>query len=250
MTKYTIIKAFQKHFPFPIWKIEVDCSNNCLAIEYRDPTDTLPTFAVISFDGGTLLDNYTATEKEWTLEAIQGEFLIFKRFGSSSPLQAGIKVLHFPSKSIIFTHHEYVLKDVHKGRLRAAHRSIPAGLEFFIEIATGIVTNNAEENFTFPDANITYPIPYQGNLPYFIKDLYFEDQIWLQPYKDFFIWSYHKKTGSSFDLHLCLSNKNEILDRKIVLSGLDKLIPQPYFQVKGYIFFLSNTKQEIAAYLV
>lgn len=249
-SKYTIFNVFQKHFPFPIWKIEVDCLNNYLAIEYRNPEDTLPTFAVISFAGNILLENYTASEKEWTLEAIQGDFLIFKRFGSSSPIQAGIQVYHFPSQCIVFTHREYVLKDVYTNTLKVTHRSIPSGLEFFVDIATGTVSNKTEGDIHLPYVNIIYPIPYQGNLPHFIKDLCFIDQIWLHPYKEVFIWSYHKITDQSLDLHLCLSTKNEIIDSKIILSGLDKLIPQPYFQVKDHIFFLSHTKQEIAAYLV
>lgn len=249
-SKYTIFNLFQKHFPFPIWKIEVDCANNCLAIEYRDPENTLPTFAVVDFEGNSLLENYTASEKEWTLEAIQEDFLILKRFGSSSPIQAGIQVYHIPSQSILFSHMEYVLKDVYTNTLKVTHRSIPSGLEFFIDIATGLVSNKIEGDINLPLFNITYPLPYQGNLPHFIKELAFEDQIWLHPHKDIYVWSYHKKTAQSLDLHLCLSTKNEILDNKLILSGLDKLIPQPYFQVKDHIFFLSNTKQEIVAYLV
>lgn len=250
MNKYTINKAFQKHFPFPIWKIEVDCSNNCLAIEYRNPTNTLPSFSVINFNGDTILENYTISEKEWTIESIQGDFLIFKRFGTSSPVQAGIQVVHIPSQSIVFVYLEYILKDVYNGKLKVAHRSIPSGLEYYIDLKTGMVNTSIEVPFQLPPNTIAYPIPYQGRLPHFIKEISFEDQIWLQTYRDIFIWSYHKKTNNAFDLYLSLSTRNEILDHKIVLKGLDKLIPQPYFQVKGHIFFLSNTKQEIAAYLV
>ncbi|MBL1407295.1 hypothetical protein [Sphingobacterium faecale] len=250
MNKYTINKAFEKHFPFPIWKIEVDCSNNCLAIEYRNPTDTLPSFAVVTFEGDTLLENYTALEKEWTIASIQDDYLIFKRFGASSPIQAGIQVLHIPSQSIIFCYQEYVIKGVYEGIIKAAHRSIPSGIDYYIDLKTGIVDSGARSSLHLPHNNITYPISYQGYVPDFIESFSFEDQIWLQPYKEIFIWSYHKKNNNSFDLYLSLSTKNEILDNKIILTGLDRLIPQPYFQVKGHIFFLSNTKQEIATYLV
>ncbi len=250
MNKYTINKAFEKHFPFPIWKIEVDCSNNCLAIEYRDPADTRPSFSVINFEGENILENYTASEKEWTLEAIQGDFLIFKRFGASSPIQPGIEVLHIPSQSIVFSYREYVLKEVYTEGLKAVHRSIPSGIEYYIELKSGAVRTTAGEIFQVPHSTITYPISFQGKLPHFITSLPFEDQIWLQTYQEIFIWSYHKKRNDSYELHLTLSTRNEILDSKIILKGLDRLIPQPYFQVKRHIFFLSNTKQEIATYLV
>lgn len=250
MSKYTIKKAFEKHYPFPIWKIEVDCAINCLAIEFRNPDTTTPSFTVVDFDGNTLLENYTPDEKEWTLESIQGDFLILKRIGSTSPIQAGIQIFDIPSQRVICVHMEYVLKEVYINRLKVTHRSIPAGFDYYIDISTGKVSSNGVKETQLPQNLVSYPIAYQGRLPEFIQLLSFEDQIWLQPHNDIFIWSYHIKTTHSLDLHLCLSSKTEILDSKIVLNNLDKLIPQPYFKVKDYIFFLSNTKQEIAAYLV
>ncbi|MFD2557030.1 hypothetical protein [Sphingobacterium tabacisoli] len=250
MNKYTINKAFEKHFPFPIWKIEVDCSNNCLAIEYRNPTDTLPSFSVINFEGESILEKYTASEKEWTLEAIQDEYLIFKRFGTSSPIQAGIEVLHIPSQSIVFSYREYVLKEVYRGWLKVAHRSIPSGVDYYINLKNGTVHRTVDQAFQLPHNTVTYPVPFHGKLPHFVESLSFEDKLWLQTHQEIFIWCYHKKEDDHYDLHLSLSTKNEILDSKIILKGLNRLIPQPYFQVKGHIFFLSNTKQEIATYLV
>lgn len=250
MNKYTINKAFEKHFSYPVWKIEVDCLHNRFVVEYRDPTHTIPSFSVITFEGDTVLENYTISEKEWTIEAIQGDFLIFKRFGTSSPIQAGVQVLHIPSQSVVSYYQQYILKEVYNGILKVAHRSIPSGLEYYMDLESGDVGTKTPVSLLLPYNSITYPIPYQGHLPDFIKDLAPDDQIWLQPYQNIFIWSYHKKHNNNFDLYLCLSTKNEILDHKIILKGLDRLIPQPYFQVKGHIFFLSNTKQEIATYLV
>jgi len=250
MTKYTINKAFEKSFPYPIWKIEVDCTKKCIAIEYRNPDNTLPTFSVFDFFGQDLLDSFEEKEKEWTLEAVQGDHLILKQFGSNTPIKEGIKIVHIPSKEIIYTGMEYILQDVFDGYIKAAHRSIPSGLDFYINIPTGEIQNHMITPAVYPLNHIHYPLPHTGKLPKFMQHLLVEDTIWLQPFKDNFIWAYHTKTDDSYNLHLCLSSRTEILDTTIILNNLAKLIPQPYFEVEEYIFFLSNTKQEIVAYLV
>src|SRR5690606_6771777 len=150
VNKYTINKAFEKSFPFPIWKIEVDSANNRMAIEYRDPKTTIPHFSVLDFDGNTHCDEITVKEKEWTLEAIQGEFLILKRFGASSPIEAGICIIHYPTGRTILTAMEYVLQEVYQNIILARHRSIPGGLIFSIDIATGQITQSKRDDYIYP----------------------------------------------------------------------------------------------------
>lgn len=250
MNKYTINKTFERNFPFPIWKIEVDTTHAQIAIECRNPESTLPIFSVFSFEGLDKLEYYEVDNKEWTLEDIQGDFLILKRFGDFSPVQAGIQVIHIPSGISVFTYMEYVIKEIWKDTIVAYHRSIPSGLLFYIDIQTGEITNKYEGNQEFPFRDIHYPIPYQGKLPAFLDYLSFVDQIWLQPYCDLYLWSYHTQNTNSYNLNLSLSSKNELFDSKIIIEDLEKLIPQPYFTVKGYIFFLSSNKMKISSYLV
>ncbi|NGM61440.1 hypothetical protein G5B30_05845 [Sphingobacterium sp. SGG-5] len=250
VNKYTINKAFEKSFPFPIWKIEVDCAHNRMAIEYRDPETTIPHFSVLDFDGNIRDDEVTTKEKEWTLEAIQGEFLVLKRFGASSPIEAGICIIHYPTNRTIVTAMEYVLQEVYQGILLARHRSIPGGLVFQIDIATGQITQSKRNDYSYPVSHIHYPIAYTANLPAFIREIPFVDQVWLLPMDDVYIWAYHLAAANKYNLILSLSTKNELLDTKVVLENLNRLIPQPFFQVERYIFFLSNTKQEIITYLV
>lgn len=250
MTKYTIKKIFERNFNLPIWKIEVDCTENLLAVECRDPDSTLPSFFVLDFEGTLLAKEITSEEKEWTLEAIQNHFIILKKYGSSSPIQPGIQIIHSLSGLVIANYPEYVLKDVYQDYILATHRTIPSGLNYYINIKDGSVSNSKPKELQLPLINIHYPIPYDGSLPSFVKELTFEDQIWLQPYKENFLWSYHTKESNGYSLHLSLSSKNQIIDSKIILFNLPQLIPQPYFTVKEYIFFLTNTKQEIAVYLV
>ena len=250
MTKYTINKAFEKNFPYPIWKIEMDCEHSMLALECRQIDNTFPVVYVLDFNGNTLLNEYNLDAKEWTLESIQGDYLIFKKFGSYSPIQSGIKVIHIPSKTQCFEYMEYVIKEVYQGVIQAFHRSIPSGIYFYIDIMTGDISNTSNSNLQYPHRDINYPIPYQRNLPTFMRDINYIDQIWLQPYNDLFLWSYHSKSEHQYHLNLTLSSKNEVFDSKIILNGIDKLIPQPYFTVKDKIFFLSGNKMNISAYLV
>lgn len=250
MTKYTINKAFEKSFPQPIWKIEVDAAQNCIAIEYRDPNTTLPIFSIFDFKGRDILPRYLELEKEWTLEAIQSDFLILKQYGSNTPIKEGIKIIHIPTATVVYTGMEYILQDVYQGIIKATHRSIPSGLDFFIEIATGNIIHAAQHVLSYPCSGVHYPLPYTGAIPSFMQHVSFEDTIWIQTMNDHFIWAYHVTAQNNYDLHLSITSKKEIVDTKIILKNLDKLIPQPYFQVKEYIFFLSNTKQEIVAYFV
>lgn len=250
MNKYTINKVFAKEFPFPIWKIEVDSASNCIVIEYRDPQTTLPYFSILGFDGASKCSPLSVDEKEWTLEALQGDFLILKRFGGSSPIEAGIRIVHYPTGQTVCHFMEYVLQEVYQDVILARHRSIPSGLTFVIEIATGQVSPYQNTDLHYPPFDVQYPLAYQGKKPPFVEEIPYIENIWLQPHHDLFIWAYHIAAGDKFDLHLCLSSKTEILDSKIVLKDLDRLILQPFFQVKGHIFFLSNTKLEITTYLV
>lgn len=250
MNKYTINNVFERNFPFPIWKIEVDCLHNQLAVECRDPDSTLPIFYVLNFKGNLLLEQFHSESREWTLEDIQGDYLILKRFGEYSPIQAGIQVIHIPTKSTVFTYVEYIIKEVFNKVIQAYHRSIPSGLFFYIDIVTGEVSNTPSFDTSFPVRDIRYPIPFQGTVPSFLNQISFIDQIWLQPYKDLFLWSYHTQTANHYHLSLSLSSRNELYDTKVIIDDMDKLIPQPYFTVKDHIFFLSSNKMKISSYLV
>jgi len=249
MTKYTINKVFERNFQFPIWKMEVDTVNNLLAVESRNQTDTLPYFSIIDFEGLTHIDHMAAEAKEWTLEGVQGDYLILKRFGDYSPIQAGIQIIHIPSRTVLCTHLEYIIKEVYTEYIVARHRLIPSGIDYLIHIPTGnLMVQHIPLVYCVRDIN--YPVPYQGQVPKFMQTIDFTDQLWLQPHRDLFLWSYHTIQSSKYALNLSISTKTELLDSKIMLNDLDKLIPQPYFTVKDYIFILSGDKMKISTYLV
>lgn len=250
MNKYTIKKLFEKPFPYPVWKIEVDSICQNIAVESRDPNSTFPNYTIYTFEGQTLLDNYLINEKEWTIASIQGEYLILKKFGTSTPVQSGIRIIHFPTQTIIADLTEYIFQYTKNNTLIAIHRAIPTGLIYYITISTGKVETKINEDINDYPNLVTTPIPYRGKLPPFMSGITYEDQIWIQPLKDIFIWTYHTKKDDMYILSLTLSSKNEILIHEDILNNLNKLILQPYFAVNNYIFFLSDTKQKIITYLV
>lgn len=250
MTKYTINKLFEKTFKNPIWKIEVDSITHNLAVECRNTENTLPSFTVYSFSGEVYLEEYSVEAKEWTLEAIQGDYMILKKYGSGSPIQAGIQIIHIPSATPVVSFSEYILKEVHANTLIAVHQRIPSGLNFYINIETGEVTNQQPDKSDYYPSLTNYPVEYLGKRPSFIEKIDVEGQLLFQPIGNIFIWTYHDKTEFGYNLNLVLSSKNEILDERIVLKNSKKLIFHPYFNVDNYIFFLSDTKQEIVTYLV
>lgn len=250
MNKYTIKKTFEKKFPFNIWKIEVDSLKNLLAIECRNPDNTLPIFYVLSFNGEILLNEFVCESREWTIESIQDDYLILKRFGEYSPIQSGIQVIHIPSSKIIYTYMEYVLKDVFDQTILAYHRSVPNGLPFYIQITSGEVKNSNQSTLKYRQRDINSPVVYSRKIPKFMENVDYYEQLWIQPYANNFLWAYHSKTNNQYQLNLALTSKNEVIDTKVVLNNLDKLIPQPFFTVKDYIFFLSSNKMKISSYLV
>src|SRR5690606_41216595 len=101
MNKYTIKNIFERHFSFPAWKIEVDCTRKHLAVEYRHPDTTRAHVEALDFEGNEKSISIRADEQEWTLDSIQGDFLTLKRFGSSSPIEAGIQLRHSPTVQVV-----------------------------------------------------------------------------------------------------------------------------------------------------
>lgn len=252
MNKYTINKVSEKAFSNPIWKIEVDCLNQYIAVESRNLTDTLPQFSVYTFDGKDLLNNYAADDKEWGLAGIQDEFIILKKYGSSAPIQAGIRIIHFPSGYVVADYAEYILQEIKKDFILATHRSIASGLSFKITISEGKVshlTNGAFSGENYPN-NVFTPRPYLDIIPPFLPETVIKNQLWCQNNGNLTLWTYLEEKYNKFVLKTVVIKESNLLAEVEVLNNLKKLIHQPYFAVDNYIFFLSETKQEIITYLV
>ena len=249
MTKYTINKIFEKAFPTNIWKIEIDSNKPYVAVETRDVETTLASFFVFDFEGNCLMSPCQADGKEWTLDSIQDGYMILKRIGEQTPVQEGIQIIQILNNEVIFHSYEFVLLDVFSGFIHARHRSISSGESIAIDIHNGEYSSSAERIFDMASNKVQYPVTYQQT-PRFLKHEHTVGPLWLSKCGHHFLWCYHKKNKDRFDLCLATSNLNQILDQQVILKDMEKMIPQPYFQLGNQVFFMSFNKREIVSYLV
>ena len=249
MTKYTINKIFEKAFPTNIWKIEVDALQPYLAVETRDVETTVASFFVFDFEGNCLMSPCQADGKEWTLDSIQDGFMILKRVGEQSPVKEGIQIIQILNNEVIFHSYEFILIDVYKNYIHARHRSISSGESLAIDIRTGEYSSAAEHSFDMACNKVQYPVTY-SQIPRFLKQEYKSGPLWLSKCGQHFLWCYHKQNKDRYDLCLATSNLNQILDQQVILKDMEKMIPQPYFQLGNQVFFMSFNKREIVSYLV
>ena len=249
MTKYTTKKVFEKTFSSNIWKIEVDSVSSLIAVETRDLDTNLAAFHVFDFSGNCMMSSYLATEREWTLDSIQNGHLILKKIGENTPIQEGIQIICIQKKEAILTSYDYVLIDVYQDFIHARHRSIVSGSTVEIEILTGIIQPAKDRKFHFALNKIQFPIATQF-IPEFLKTAPIIEPLWLSKCGEQYLWCYHQKTDEKFNIIFTLSDLNQILDCKVILEGMDKMIPQPYFQIEKQLFLMSFNKRKIISYLV
>lgn len=249
MTKYTISKAFTKRFPFNIWKIVADSESRLLGIELRDPSDTVPVIYSLDFNGKTSLEKFQLQAKEWTLDAVRKQLLVFKKVGERSPITAGVLLIDHKGNEL-FSSHEQVLLDTGTNHIQLRHRSLQAGFESYVDF------DNLQSHSTQPPKTvnnapaIVLPESFSGEIPDFLKDVTIVDQLWLSRWQDKWLWSYHSKENESYHLNLCIADTSKILYEQCLLYAMPKMIPQPYFQIANQIFLLSYNKQEIVSYLL
>ncbi len=249
MTKYTINKVFERSFPANIWKIEIDPVQPLIAVETRDIDSTVASFSVFDFQGNTVKAPCKAEAKEWTLDAIQDGHLILKRIGEHTPIQEGIQIIHIQTEQVIFSSYEFILLDVYDKVVQARHRSITSGETIAIDIYSGTYAPLSDRQLKFVCNKIQYPNTYTGK-PLFLAQESITGPIWLSTFKHHYIWCYHVENGDNFNLILTLSDLNHSHDRQVIMENMDKMIPQPYFQIGPQLFFMSFNKREIIAYLV
>jgi len=249
MTKYTINKIFERSFPANIWKIEIDPVQSLVAVETRDVDSTVASFSVFDFTGKVVKAPCTAEAKEWTLDAIQDGFLILKRIGEHRPIQEGIQIIEIATEQVVFSSYEFILLDVFEDVVHARHRSISSGETILIDIRTGKYAPASDRNFRFASNKIQYPLTYP-NKPEFLSNEAIEGPLWLSKCCQHYIWCYHVRNKDNLNLILTLSDLNHKLDRQVIMENMDKLIPQPYFQIDKQLFFMSFNKRDIISYLV
>ena len=249
MTKYTILKVFEKKFSQPVWKIVVDEAARQLAVELRDPKTTAVILYVFDFDGKELLTNKQIDEKEWTLEALQQGVLILKRVGDTQPIKEGLWLLDIAGNTRQIWQ-EYTWIDTYNGWIKVRHRNFQSGFEEYIDIVTGTRKKRLGHAPSYCHGSLKMPIPYNGEIPSYLRHLKIQDLLWISRTPNLTLWSYHQKDNEQYHLNLAVTDSSELLWTERLLSDMPKMIPQPFMQIDHQLFLLSYNKQKIVSYLV
>ena len=250
MSKYTISKAFSQTFRFPVWKIEIDEISTLIAIECRDPENTIPYITVLDFQGKMHLDHFRLPEKEWTLAAIQDQVVVLRKVSENSPVSPGVWMLFYQKPDTTYLYHQYQYLGILNGYVHVRPQHITAGFEqYFSLLSTEILATAPSEIKPFEN-DIVFPLEYNGQKPTFLQHVKNNEDLWISKCNDHFLWSYHEKQHDKYTIKLLLSDKKQVLDETVIISDLDLKLVQIYFQIECQIFLLTHNKQEFVSYLV
>lgn len=188
------------------------------------------------------------------MDSVQNRMLILKRLGERTPVTEGVKVIGLTASQDkleeIWTSYEYALVDVYNRYIAMRHRTVSHGEVVFLCLDTWQVVRQVDDACLVPPVNhVSFPISYPS-CPPFLDNHHVEGQLWLNSIEANYIWSYHVNRSGVYDLVLSVSDRYQLLSKQVILSGMTKMVPQPYFQVGRQLFFLSYNKREIVSYLV
>jgi hypothetical protein len=166
MANHTISKAFNFIFTYPIWRIEIDVENKLIAVETRNPDDTLPYFNVVTFEGTYVLQDFKAIAKEWVLAGIQCKKLILKKIANNSPIDAGIQVIDCYNPQLQETWFNYIFIGMVDQGVLIRPKVIAEGFQLFLNLQSMSIEKN-EIPFKPYASELVYPIIYNGDIPLF-----------------------------------------------------------------------------------
>ena len=251
MANHTISKAFNFIFTYPIWRIEIDAENKLIAIETRNPDDTLPYFNVITFEGTYVLRDFQAIAKEWVLGGIQCKKLILKKIAHNSPIDAGIQVVdcYYPQQQE--TWFNYIFIGMVDQGVLVRPKIIAQGFQLFLNLELMSIENKDEISIKPYTSKLVYPIIYNGELPIFLKDFPIDGEIWINTVNDHFIWAFYEKDKDNrYQIRLVQSTKERLTASMTVVSKLELKLFNIYFLIHEQIFLLTDNKREFVSYLV
>jgi len=249
MIKYTIKKVFDKAFPLEIWKIAVDAEQEHIAIETRDIETTWPYIYILDFQGNILLEHHPLEEKSWTLDNIRQHTVVLKAVGDSKPVKEGIILLDLHGKERLYLS-DFILLETYQQYIKVRHRSFQSGFEKYINLSEHDNLSIGDEGHDHYGEQIELPLPYPYQRPAYLEARDIEDILWVSRTQDKTLWAYHAKRDGQYTLNLCVANTYNILSEQPLISGMSKMLPQPFFQVRNQIFLMSYNKREIVSYLV
>lgn len=250
MSKYTISNAFSQTFRFPIWKIEIDETSKLIAIECRDPENTLPYITVMDFQGMRYLDHFMVPEKEWTLAAIQDQVVILKKIAENSPISPGVWMLYYKNPNNTYLYHQYQYLGLTNGYVHIRPQHITSGFEQYFSLLSNKILSAIPEEIKPLENQLVFPMEFNAQKPDFLQHITNNEDLWISKCNDHFLWSFHERQDEKYHVRLLLSDKKQVFDETIIISNLNLKLIQIYFQVGCQIFLLTHNKQEFVSYLV
>jgi hypothetical protein len=251
MTDQTVSKAFNVLFTYPIWRIEIDAENRLIAVETRNPADTLPYFNVISFEGVDVLRDFKAISKEWVLGGIQCQKLILKKISDNSPIDAGVQVIDCYQPQQQETWFNYLFLEMTSGGLLLRPKMVEQGMQLFLDLKTMSIEGKKEGSLKPFDSQIVYPVIYNGQTPHFLTDFAIDDEIWINVLDDYFIWAFYEKNNDNhYQIRIVRSTKDRLIESVVAVTQLPLKFFNIYFLVNKQIFLLTDNKREFVSYLV
>lgn len=250
MSKYTISNAFSQTFRFPVWKIEIDEISKLIAIECRDPENTVPYITVMDFKGTIYLDHYKLPEKEWTLASIQDKVVVLRKVSENSPVSPGVWMLYHQKPDTTYLYHQYHYLSILNNYVHIRPQHITAGFEQYFSLLSAEILTTAPSEIKPFENDIVFPLEYNAQKPTFLQHIKNNEDLWISKCKDHFLWSYHEKQRDKYIIKLLLSDKKQVLDEAVIIRDLDLKLVQIYFQIECQIFLLTHNKQEFVSYLV
>ena len=254
MENYKVIRAFYKSFSQPIWKIQIDERFETLGLETRDFQEGIPLFSLIDLRmNATIAQDHPHPEKDWTLAGVHKHWLILRKVGRDSPYGLGVRVWDAASKVLLWEAPHLRFLSLQNGLLECKGASIVSGISQFLEIESG-QPRRKPVNEAEPATYLQIPSLYEGKLP---DGLVKYDAI--MPIHHLVlnhteIFAFHEYTDpiSQVVMHvrwMILKHKEVVLD-EIIISPLEKQLPELFFAFKEQLFFIGNNKKEFVSYLV
>lgn len=250
MSLYNLKNAFHIQVGLPIWRIEIDEKKQLIAVESRQQDGSKPQLSVYTFQGEEICSPLQLPAKEWTLASIQGDYIVCKKFGSATPLAAGVLIYNFRTSEApsSFLAHHYL--EALEGAVKVRHQNFQTGFEEYVLLGENTLRRSLPTAIKPFVNKIVYPLHYQGKRPKFLAPYAAIEDLWISQVGDKYIWTYYQKNQELWDIKLLVSNKYEVFAEATIAEGLKLRVPTIYFQVEEQIFLLTDNKQEIVSYLV
>lgn len=251
MDKYTLKNIFKKSFVGVVWRMEADTANGLFAVETRQVDGGTAAYSVIRYETGEfLLHEIAYGDRNWTLVGFVEGRILLRALGTDTPMAPGITCLDAYSGRVIWEQFNYVWLGLDGGEVIARHRNFAGGYEQRLDVHSGQIEQkrNIPNKPTAPP--IVLPELHYGQSPAFLAKYSIYSDLVCCRVADKVVWGFHEKMGQHYQIRLVISNDIRVLADPIVLSGLERMIPELFFMIGSHLFMIGNNKREIIAYLV